>query len=327
MFMFKASAVKRIALFILTAGLAGNALAQSWPTRPVRLIVSQAAGGTPDIVARLLAQRVGDALGQPLIVENRPGSANMVGAQAAARATPDGYTLFFATAAALVTNPYTFKSLPYDPVRDFVPIGMAGKAMFLILAHPSVPARNIKELVALDKADPGKLAFATDGPRNFSGMVAAWVNKVAGTQFLTVPYNAMPQGLQDTVAGRTQLVILAIPSAAPFMSKGQLRPLGISSATPAPGYESIPPVAETYPGFDLVGWFAFVAPAGTPRDAIQKTNQALDRALRDPEVVQRLRGFGVYTEGAGTPESTGEFIRAELERWGQVVRQIGIQPE
>src|SRR3954462_431945 len=327
MFMFKAGAVKGIGLFILSLGLVGNALAQSWPSRPVRLIVSQAAGGTPDIVARLLAERLGNALGQPMVVENRPGSANRVGAQAAARATPDGYTLFFATAAALVTNPYTFKSLPYDPVKDFAPIGMAGKAMFLVLAHPSVPAKTIQELVALDRAEPGKLAFATDGPRNFSGMVAAWLNKVGGTHFLVVPYNAMPQGLQDTVAGRTQLVILAIPSAAPFMKRGELRALGISSATRAPGYEDIAPVAETFPGFDLVGWFAFVAPAGTPREVVQRTNHELDRILRDADVVQRLRAFGFYTEGAGTPESTGEFIRAELERWGQIVRQIGLNPE
>jgi tripartite-type tricarboxylate transporter receptor subunit TctC len=326
MFMFKSAGVKwLLALVFLSWAATGNS--QSWPTRPVRLIVSQAAGGTPDIVARILAERLGNALGQPMVVENRPGSANMVGAQAAARATPDGYTLFFATAAALVTNPYTFKSLPYDPVKDFVPIGLAGKAMFMILAHPGVPAKNIRELVALDRAEPGKLAFATDGPRNFSGMVAAWLNRVAGTHILTVPYNAMPQGLQDTVAGRTQLVILAIPSAAPFVKRGELRPLAISSASRAPGYEDVPPVAETYPGFDLVGWFAFVAPAGAPREAIQRTNRELDRILGDPDVVRRLRGFGFYTEGAGTPESTAEFIRAELERWGDIVRQVGIKPE
>src|SRR5436305_8945489 len=183
MFMFKPAGVKcLVALAFFSLSNAGSA--QGWPTRPVRLIVSQAVGGTPDIVARLLAERLGNALGQPMVVENRPGSANMVGAQAAARATPDGYTLFFATAAALVTNPYTFKSLPYDPVKDFVPIGLAGKAMFMVLAHPGVPAKNLGELVALEKAEPGKLAFATDGPRNFSGMLAAWPNKVGGTHFL-----------------------------------------------------------------------------------------------------------------------------------------------
>ncbi|HEY6864683.1 MAG TPA: tripartite tricarboxylate transporter substrate-binding protein, partial [Burkholderiales bacterium] len=302
-------------------------LAQSWPARPVRLIVSQAAGGTPDIVARLLAQRVGDALGQPLIVENRPGSANMVGAQAAARATPDGYTLFFATAAALVTNPYTFKSLPYDPVKDFAPIGMAGKAMFLILAHPSVPARDIKELVALDKADPGKLAFATDGPRNFSGMVAAWLNKLMGTQILAVPYANMPQGVQDTLAGRTQLVVLAVPAAAAFIRRGDLRPIAETFARRIPGYENVPPIAETFPGFEFIGWFAFVAPAGTPKDVVGAMNREIDKVLQDPEVRQRLATLGFYTEGGDTPQGTGRFVRSELAKWGRIVKEIGIQPE
>ena len=313
--------------FFLAMLFSSAALAQSWPARPVKLIVSQAAGGTPDIMARILAERLSAALGQPVLVENRPGSANMVGAQAAARSAPDGYTLFFATAAALVTNPHTFKSLPYDPVKDFTPIGMVGKAMFMILAHPSVSANTLQELVALDKADPGKLAFATDGPRNFSGMVAAWFNRVAGTRILIVPYNAMPQGLQDTVAGRTQLVILAIPSAAPFVKRGDLRPIAISSAARVPGYEDVPAVAETYPGFDLTGWFALVAPVGTPVEAVRRVNRESERILSDPEIAQRLRALGLYTDGAGTPESTGEFIRAERERWALLVNQIGIQPE
>ena len=301
--------------------------AQTWPSRPLKLIVSQAAGGAPDIVARSIADRVAKAIGQQVVVENRPGSANMVGAQAAARSTPDGSNFFFATAAPLVTNPYTFKSLPYDPVKDFEAVALAGKAPFLILSHPSVKASTLGELIALDRAEPGKLAFATDGPRNFSGMAAAWVNKLAGTHFLAVPYNAMPQGVQDTVAGRTQLVILAIPAAAPFMKRGDLRALAITSTQRAPGYENVPPAAATLPGYDLVGWFAIVAPARTPPEAIAGMNRAMDQALKDPDLVQRLRTFGIYTDGAGTPKSTAEFIAAERSRWGRLVKDIGIQPE
>src|SRR3954469_20538035 len=147
---------------------AASAGAQSWPARPVEVIVSQAAGGAPDTICRLITDCLGRALGQQFVVENRPGSGNIVGAQAAARAAPDGYTLFFATAAALVTNPYTFKSLPYDPVKDFAPVAMVAKGPFFVLAHPSVPVKTLDELVAYDRANPGKLAFATDGPRNFS---------------------------------------------------------------------------------------------------------------------------------------------------------------
>lgn len=306
---------------------AASAHAQTWPAKPVRLIVSQAAGGAPDILARLVADGLSKRLGQQFVVDNRPGSANMVGAQAAARSAPDGATFFFATAAALVTNQHTFKTLPYDPVKDFDAVAMVGKAPFLVMAHPGVPAKNMAELLALDKAEPGKLAFATDGPRNFTGMVAAWVNRLAGTRFVAVPYNAMPQGMQDTVAGRTQLAILAIPAAAPFMKRGELRPLAVTSATRAPGFEQIAPIADTLPGFDFVGWFAIVAPSGAPQNAIQGMNKAMDEVLREPQLVSRTTSFGVYTDGAGTPESTAEFIRAERERWGKLVREIGVQPE
>jgi tripartite-type tricarboxylate transporter receptor subunit TctC len=307
--------------------VAGAADAQAWPTRPVRLIVSQAAGGTPDILARLMGERLSRATGQTVIVENRPGAANMVGAQVAARAAPDGYTFFFATAAPLVTNPYTFKSLPYDPVKDFVPVAMIGKAPFMVLVHPSVPARTLAELIALDKAQPGKLSFASDGPKNFSGMLGEWLNVLAKTHIVQVPYNAMPQGIQDTLAGRTQVVILAIPSASPFMKRGELRALAVSSAQRAPGYGDVPPISEIFAGFDFVGWFALVAPAGTPEEIVRRVNGEMDAILRDPEVVQRLRGFGIFTDGADSPEGTGEFLRAERERWGKLVREIGIQPD
>jgi tripartite-type tricarboxylate transporter receptor subunit TctC len=220
----------RGALALLPLLLAtGSADAQSWPTKPIKFIVSQAAGGTPDIICRLLADRLSRVLGQQAIVENRPGAGNTIGAQAAARAAPDGYSFFFATAAALVTNPYTSKSLPYDPIADFVPVAMVAKGPFIVLSHPSVPAKTLGELFAYDKQNPGKLAYATDGPRNFSGIVAAWLNKLGGVDILQVPYATMPQGVQDTLAGRVPLTILAVPSAAPHIGSGALRPLAVTS--------------------------------------------------------------------------------------------------
>jgi tripartite-type tricarboxylate transporter receptor subunit TctC len=322
--------MKRLLCTLIAATLAAAAAcahAQAWPSRPVKVIVSQAAGGAPDTICRLVTDRLGRALGQQFVVDNRPGSGNIIGAQAAARSAPDGYTLFFATAAALVTNPYTFKSLPYDPIRDFTPVATVAKGPFFVLAHPSVPVKSLAELVAYDKANPGKLAFATDGPRNFSGMVAAWLNKLMGTQILAVPYANMPQGVQDTLAGRTQLVVLAVPAAAAFIKRGDLRPIAETFARRIPGYESVPPVAETYPGFEFIGWFAFVAPAGTPADVVQKMNRAIDKVLQDPEVSQRLATLGFYTEGGDTPEGTGRFIRSELASWGRLVKEIGVQPE
>lgn len=317
----------RSLLVAALVAVCGQASAQAWPAKPVKLIVSQAAGGAPDIVARLVSDRLARAWGQQVIVENRPGSGNIIGAQLAARAAPDGYTLFFATAAALVTNPYTFKALPYDPARDFVPVGMVGKAPFLVLVHPSVQAKTLGELIAFEKSQPGKLTYATDGPRNFSGMVAAWLNKLGGINILQVPYATMPQGIQDTVAGRTQLAILAIPVAAAQVKRAALRPLAFTSAKRAPGYEDVPPVAETFPGFDFVGWFGIVAPTGTPQEVIQRANRDLDSVMKDPEVVQKLRGMGIFADGADTPEGFGAFIRSELATWGKVVKEIGLKPE
>jgi tripartite-type tricarboxylate transporter receptor subunit TctC len=312
---------------VLLAGWAQHTQAQSWPVRPLRVIVSQAAGGTPDIICRLLMERLSRAIGQQVVVENRPGGGNVIGAQAAARAEPDGYTFFFATAAALVTNPYTFKSLPYDAQKDFVPVSMVAQGVFLVLAHPAVAAKTLPELFALAKADPGKLAFATDGPKNFSGMITAWLNKLGGTEIQQIPYSSMPQGIQDTIAGRVQLTVLAVPSAAGPLGSGALRPLAVTSSQRLPGYETVPTVAETFSGFNFTGWMVLVAPAGTPAEVVQRMNREMQPILSDPEVVRRLREIGFFTEGAGTPESTGQFIRSQYEAWGRAIREIGLQPE
>ena len=305
----------------------GETGAQGWPTRPIRVIVSFAAGSAPDIICRFVADRLSRAVGQQIVVDNRPGSGNIIAAQAAARSAPDGYNFFCATAATLVSNPHTFKSLPYDPVRDFAPVAMIARGPFFVLVHPGVPVKTLAELAAYDKANPGKLTLATDGLRNFTGMMAAWLNKIAGTNILTVPYAGMPLGIQDTLAGRTQVIILAIPAAAPRIRSGELRPLAASFAKRVPGYENVPAIAETYPGFELVGWFLIVAPAGTPAAAVQRVNREMDKILKDPETVRRLRDLGFFTEGAETPDAVAGTIRSDREKWERIVKEIGIQPE
>ncbi len=304
-----------------------SGFAQNWPAQPIKIIVSQAAGGTPDILCRLVMGAVERVIGQSIVVENKPGAGNTIAAQAAARAAPDGYTLFWATAAALVTNPHTFKALPYNPQKDFTPVGKVADGPFLLLAHPSVPARTLPELLAYAKANPGKLTIATDGPRNFSGLLAAWISKLGGVDFNTVPYTAMPQGIQDTLAGRVQLVILAIPSAASFMKDKMLVPIAISTKARAPGYEEIAPFAETFPGFDFSGWMSVVAPAGTPEPIVQKLNAAMDSVLKQPEIVAKLREIGFYTTGAGTTAELAGFIKSQYDAFGRVVQDIGLQPE
>jgi len=318
------TAVMLLGLMLLTLAPAS---AQSWPTKPVRIIVSFAAGATPDIMCRLISEQLSALLGQPVIVENRPGGANVVGAVAVAHSPPDGYTLYFATAAALVSNPYTFKTLPYDPVKDFVPVSMVAKNPFLILAHPSVAANTLPELAAYDKANPGKLAFATDGKRNLSGILATWLNKVSGANILQVPYATMPQGVQDTLAGRTQLTILSPPSAAPHIASGALKPLAVSWSTRLPQYPNVRAISDSFPGVELTGWLAIVAPAGTPAEVIARVNREMDKVLKTPQMVSRLVELGFYSDGAETPEATRAFVQAQYELWGKVVREIGLQPE
>jgi tripartite-type tricarboxylate transporter receptor subunit TctC len=311
----------------LLALVVPGAQAQNWPDRPIRFVVTQAAGGTPDIIARLIAEKFGKVVGQQVVVENRPGGGNVIGAQAVARSAPDGYTFLFATAAPLVTNPHTFKTLPYDAEKDFTSVGFIARAPFLVMVHPSVEAKTLSELIAIEKAKPGSLSVATDGQRNFSGMLTAWLGKLGGVNLTQVPYTAMPQGIQDTVAGRVQVVMLAVPSAAPFMQRNQLRALATSSAAKVPGFDQVMPIAQTYPGFDFIGWFVLVAPAGTPADIVDKANRALDAVLKDPEVKERMQKVGFYSDGAGTPKSTAQYIRDQYDAWGKVVKEIGLEKE
>lgn len=302
------------------------ACAQAWPAKPVRLIVSQAAGTSPDIAARLIAERLSRLWSQPLVVENRAGGQNVIGAQAAARAAPDGYTFFFATTAAIVTNPLTFKSLPYDPPRDFDAVGMIAKSPMVVAVGAAVPVKTLAELVALDKSKPNTLSAAHEGPRTFSGMMSQALNLSTGMQVLQVPYNGATPAIQDTIGGRTQIVLLSSAAVAPFIKRGDLKPIAVTVGKRVAGLENVPTLAETYPGFDYAGWFAVLAPAGTPREVVLRFNRDLNLVLADAEVAQRLRDLGLVLE-PGTPEALNEFLAAERARWGKLVREIGLQPE
>ena len=314
-------------LLLILFLFAGHAVAQEWPARPVKFIVSQAPGTSPDITARLIADRLSKLWAQQVVVENRPGGQNVPGAQAAARSAPDGYTFFYATTAAIVANPYTFKALPYDPAKDFVPVAMVAKSPMVIAVNKEVPAKTLAELVALDKAQPGRLAAANEGARTFSGMMSQMLNQTAGMRLLQVPYNGVGPAIQDTIAGRTQVLLVSSAALLPFIMRGDLRPLAVSAGKSVRGLEEVPTLSETFPGFEYVGWFALLAPTGTPAAVIQRANRDMDKVLTDEEMAKRLFDLGLVNEGAGTPESLNDFLRAERERWARLAKEIGLQPE
>jgi tripartite-type tricarboxylate transporter receptor subunit TctC len=312
---------------LLVAACTTFAHAQTWPERPIKFISSQAAGGATDVVGRIVADQLSARVGQPVVYENRPGGGNVIGTQAAARSAPDGYNYFFATAAALVTDPYTFKSLPYDPMKDFTVISRVGEVSFMVLAHPSVPAKSLPELFAHAKAQPDQLAVATDGARRFSGMIAAWLNELAGTQISYVPYTQMTQGVQDALAGRVQLIVLGVPAARAHIASGALRPLAVTSASRQPDFPDVATVAETFPGFDFTGWWVLAAPTGVPADVLARVNREMAAILTDPAVVTRLRNVGIASHGGGTMQEVRGYVLAQHAAWGRLVNEIGLQPE
>jgi tripartite-type tricarboxylate transporter receptor subunit TctC len=317
----------KIALGLLPLLFAGVAHAQTWPDRPVKFISSQAAGGGTDMIGRLVADQLAARIGQPVVYENRPGGGNVIGTQAAARSAPDGYTFFYASAAALVTDPHTYKSLPYDPIKAFDVVSNIAEVSFMVLAHPSVPAKTLAELIAYAKANPDKVQIATDGPRRFSGLIAAWINKLAGTQISYVPYVQMTQGVQDVISGRVELIILAVPAARGHIDAGKLVPLAVTSAKRLQAYPSVPTVAEIFPGFDFAGWWVLAAPAGVPAAILQRMNGELNAVLNDPSVVGKMTNVGFISRGGGTMQQTRDYVLGQHAAWGRLVKEIGLQPE
>jgi tripartite-type tricarboxylate transporter receptor subunit TctC len=307
----------------------GEAFAQNWPQRPVTFIVSQSAGASPDVMARMIANRLSIPLGQTVIVENKPGAGNVIGATAAARAAPDGYTFFFATSAALVTNPYMVKNLSYDPMKDFVPVSLVTRSHQLIVVHPQVPAKTLAELIALDKASPGQYTMSVDGARSRAGVTAQALNKRAGTQFMLVPSVNINNGLQDTMTGRTQSGIFSASIVEAQVHSGALRALAIASGKRLVAAPDVPAAAETLPGFDFSGWFMLMAPAGTPADIVKKMSAAVDAATRDAQVRELAPklGFELDPKGAGTPEDAAAFLKAQMALWATTTKELGIEPQ
>lgn len=311
----------------VATGLHGAAWAQAWPARPIKWILSQPAGSGPDILARFVADNLSRRLGQPIVVDNRPGGQNVIGAQAAMRSPADGYTFYYATTAAMVTNVFTFKALPYDPEKDFAPVRLIGRSPFVIAAGPAFTGNTLADAIAQTKAQPEKLAMATEGPKTFSGMLADSFAAMAGVKFTHVPYNKAPDAIQDLIGGRVNFICLPEAALLSYIRSGQIKALAVSSAQRTANLPSVPTLSETFAGFEYTGWNGLFAPAGTPAAILDSVSRELEAVLKQPEVAQRLLTLGSIPETKMNVAEFDTFMRAERTRWAGIVKAIGIKPE
>ena len=318
------------ALGICVAGLsvAPAALAQSYPTKPVRVIVPYPPGGVGDTTMRAIAQQLSESLGQPFVIDNKPGASQMIGADAVAKAAPDGYTLFLGSVTSLAINVSSQKKMPYDPVKDFAPVSMLYFSPMYLVVNPAVPAQSVKELVALAKAQPGKLSFASIGQGGSIHLAGEMFKSMAGVDITHIPYKGSAPALTDIIGGQVSLMFDAGVSALPQVRAGKLRALAITTAKRVDSTAELPTVAEAggLPNYEATLWFGLVAPAATPRDIVNRLSQELAKILRQPALQARFANLGVEFS-ASSPDEFATYIRAETLKWGKVFRDAKVEQE
>ena len=310
----------------LLAIAATAAAAQAWPNRPVRFFVAGAAASAPDLIARILGESLAGMWGQQVIVDNRPGAAGNVGTAAAAKSPADGYNILFGQAAPLAMNQYLFTTLPFDAEKDFVPVVSAGLSPLMIAVNNDLPVRTLAELIALAKAQPGKINYGTSSSRNALHLAGAMLANMAGIKLVHVPYKSNAQAAAETSTGLTQMYIDGVPPMVPHIQSGRLRILAVTTARRLPNFPDIPTVAETLPGYDFKGWFAIMAPAGTPPEVVARINKDANAVFQSPAMVARLAGLGIY-EAGGTPEQLAAFMRSERDVYARAVKAAALEPE
>jgi tripartite-type tricarboxylate transporter receptor subunit TctC len=317
----------QLALCALTAyfvAASTAADAQGYPTRPVRLVVASTPGGGTDISARMIAPKLSEYLGQQVVVENRAGATTTIGVNFVARAAPDGYTLLMGVSS-LTINPHILKNIPYDVVKDLAPISQVVVAPNIMVSHPSLPVRSVKELIAFARTRPGQLNFAAGGAGSSQHLAIELFLSMTGLKIVHVPYKGQGPALLDTVAGHMHLMMANVISALPHVRNGRIRAIGVTGLKRAAVAPEIPTIAEAgVPGYEVVQWYGILAPAMTPRDIITKLHAGTVRALQDPVVKERFVSDGGETVGS-TPEEFAAVIRADLKKWGKVVKDAGIR--
>jgi len=312
----------RISFALFAALLATAIQAQPYPSKPVRMVVAFPPGGSTDLAARALSERLAEALGQPIVVENRPGASGNIGAEAVARAAPDGYTLLMA-ATSFATSPAFFPKLGWDPVKDFAPVSLVATVPIVVVVNPAVPAKNPQELIAYSKANPGKLNLASPGAATLTRLSGEMFKQAAGLDWVTVHYKGGPPAVTDLLAGQSHVMFANISDVISHVKAGKLRAVAVTTAKRSAVVPDLPTVAESaLPGFDVSTWQAVVAPAGTPREVVQRLNAEIVKAMAAPEMKQRFLSFG--TDAAtGTPDELGRFLADEVAKIGKIAKDVG----
>ena len=303
------------------------ALAQEFPAKPIRMIVPFAPGGPNDVLGRIVAQKVAEQIGQPVVIDNRSGAGGSTGTAAAAAAPPDGYTLLFSGTSSLAINPSLFSKLPYDALRDFAPVSLAGTAPSLLATHPSVPARTVKELVAIAKASPGKLNYASGGVGGTPHLAGELFKSLGQVDVVHVPFRGAGPALVALASGQVDVYIGGISSVLPMVRDRRIRPIAVTSAKRTPLMPEMPTFIESgMPGYEVVNWYAVVAPAATARPVIAKLSAEIVKALASPDVKKRFADLGTDA-ASSTPDQLAAYHREDLARWAKVIKAAKIQPE
>ncbi|HET7201161.1 MAG TPA: tripartite tricarboxylate transporter substrate binding protein [Burkholderiales bacterium] len=310
-------------LAALALASAGAAFAQSYPSHPIKLLVPWPPGQATDVAARMVAERLTPVLGQPLVVDNRPGVGGVLGSEVAAKSPADGYTLLAGSSGPISISPNVQK-VAYEPLKDFTPISLLAVNPFVLVVNPSIPAKNVKELIALLKASPGKYSFASSGSGATSHLMSVLFNSMAGVNAVHVPYKGSSQSITDVVNGQVAYTIETVPAVAGLVKAGKLRALAATSAKRAEAMPDVPTVAETLPGYEMFGWIGLMAPTGTPRAITERISAETRKIMQDPEIRKRFLAAGMEPAG-NTPSEFTDFLRKQNERYGAIVKEAHVR--
>ncbi|WP_422098955.1 Bug family tripartite tricarboxylate transporter substrate binding protein [Variovorax sp.] len=309
----------------LALAMGPAAAQQDYPNKPIRLIVPFTPGGVTDTGARVVADKLGARLGQSVVVDNRPGASGNIGTQMVATAAPDGYTLLLGFDGTLVINPHVYAKVPFDTLKDFVPVSKIGDAVLIIVVHPSVPAKTLSELVAYSKTNPGGVSYGSAGTGSTPHLAGELLKARTGANFVHVPYKGGGQSMTDVVGGSLPMLYTAVAGAYPFVQKGQIRPIAVSSAQRLASLPEVPTVAESgVPGFESSSWIGILAPAKTPQPIVERLQRELHAVVQSPEVRERLASLGISALG-NTPAEFGQQIRADLAKYDQIVKAAKVR--